>query len=51
MHALGAAWAKLPHVAASLVAEGIAARDIAAIISRELGALTRRPRSLPSRAC
>jgi CBS domain-containing protein len=41
VHALGAAWAKLPHVAASLLAEGIPARDVAAIISRELGALTR----------
>ncbi len=41
VHALGAAWAKLPHVAASLLAEGIAARDIAAIISHELAALTR----------
>lgn len=41
VHALGAAWAKLPHVCASLLAEGIAARDVAAIISRELGALTR----------
>ena len=41
VHALGTAWAKLPHVAASLVAEGVAARDIAAVISRELGALTR----------
>ena len=41
VHALGAAWAKLAHVARSLLAEGIAARDVAAIISRELGALTR----------
>ncbi len=39
--ALRAAWAKLPHVAASLVAEGVSARDIAAVISRELGAVTR----------
>jgi CBS domain-containing protein len=39
--ALGAAWAKLPHVAESLLAEGVPARDIAAIVSRELGALTR----------
>lgn len=39
--ALGAAWAKLPHVSASLLAEGLGARDVAAIISRELGALTR----------
>jgi DNA polymerase-3 subunit epsilon/CBS domain-containing protein len=39
--ALGAAWSKLPHVSASLLAEGLGARDVAAIISRELGALTR----------
>jgi DNA polymerase-3 subunit epsilon/CBS domain-containing protein len=39
--ALGGAWAKLPHVSASLLAEGLGARDVAAIISSELGALTR----------
>jgi DNA polymerase-3 subunit epsilon/CBS domain-containing protein len=39
--ALGAAWAKLPHVSASLLAEGVGVRDIAAVISRELSALTR----------
>jgi CBS domain-containing protein len=38
---LAAAWAKLPHVAASLIAESVNARDIAAVISRELGAATR----------
>ena len=42
VHALAAAWAKLPAVARGLVAEGVDARDIAAVISRELGALTRR---------
>jgi DNA polymerase-3 subunit epsilon/CBS domain-containing protein len=42
VHALGSAWAKLPAVARGLVAEGVDARDIAAVISRELGALTRR---------
>lgn len=42
VHALGAAWAKLPAVARGLAAEGIDARDVAAVISRELGALTRR---------
>jgi DNA polymerase-3 subunit epsilon/CBS domain-containing protein len=41
VHALGLAWAKLPHVAASLLAESVGVRDIAAIVSRELGALTR----------
>jgi DNA polymerase-3 subunit epsilon/CBS domain-containing protein len=39
-HGLAAAWAKLPSVAASLAAEGVAARGIADVISRELGALT-----------
>ncbi len=39
--ALGRAWAKLAHVAASLLAESVTARDIAAVVSRELGALTR----------
>jgi CBS domain-containing protein len=41
MTALGAAWVKLPQVVAALVAEGVGARDVAAVISRELGALTR----------
>ena len=41
VHDLGAAWAKLPQVAASLTAEDVGTRDIAAVISRELGALTR----------
>jgi CBS domain-containing protein len=39
--ALAAAWARLPQAAAALVAEGVSGRDIAAVISRELGALTR----------
>ena len=39
---LGSAWAKLPHVAAALLAEGLAGREIAAVISDELGALTAR---------
>lgn len=41
-HDLGAAWARLPQVASSLLSERLSARDIAAVISRELGALTRR---------
>jgi CBS domain-containing protein len=41
VHALALAWARLPHASASLKAEGVPARDIAAVISRELGALTR----------
>lgn len=40
--ALAGAWADLPRAAAALRAESIAARDIAAVISRELGELTRR---------
>jgi DNA polymerase-3 subunit epsilon/CBS domain-containing protein len=40
-HALAAAWAKIPQVAAALLAEDVSARDIAAVISRELCALTR----------
>jgi DNA polymerase-3 subunit epsilon/CBS domain-containing protein len=39
--ALAAAWAKLPGVAAALMAERVSARNIASVISRELGALTR----------
>ncbi|QWG19055.1 CBS domain-containing protein [Bradyrhizobium sediminis] len=39
-HALAIAWAKLPRVAQSLLAEGLSGRDIAEVISRELGALT-----------
>ncbi|RDV03624.1 DUF294 nucleotidyltransferase-like domain-containing protein [Undibacter mobilis] len=42
VHELGAAWARLPRAAEGLLAEGVGARDIAAVISRELGALTRR---------
>ena len=42
VHALGRAWAKLPAVVASLLAEDVGARHVAAVISRELGALTRR---------
>ncbi len=41
VHALAAAWAKLPQVAASLIAEAVTGRDIAAVISQELRALTR----------
>ena len=40
--ALGRGWAKLPRVAAGLIAEGIAGREIAALISRGLGELTHR---------
>jgi DNA polymerase-3 subunit epsilon/CBS domain-containing protein len=40
--AMGRAWAKLPAMAAALVEEGVPARDVAGIVARELGALTRR---------
>jgi CBS domain-containing protein len=40
-HALSVAWAKLPHLAASLLEEGLSGREIAEVISRELGALAR----------
>ncbi|MGQ0684463.1 DUF294 nucleotidyltransferase-like domain-containing protein [Bradyrhizobium sp.] len=40
-HGLAAAWAKLPHLAASLLEEGLSGREIAEVISRELGELTR----------
>jgi DNA polymerase-3 subunit epsilon/CBS domain-containing protein len=40
-NALASAWTKLPRVAEMLLAEGLSGRDIAEIISRELGALSR----------
>ena len=40
--ALARAWAKVPAMAESLLAEGASARDIAGIVARELGARTRR---------
>lgn len=40
--ALGAAWARLPHVAEQLLGEGVDGRDIAAVVSAELCAVTRR---------
>jgi DNA polymerase-3 subunit epsilon/CBS domain-containing protein len=39
---LAAEWGKLPRAAAGLLTEGVGGRDIAAVISGELGALTRR---------
>jgi len=39
---LATAWARMPKVARRLVEEGITAREVAAVISREIGALTRR---------
>jgi DNA polymerase-3 subunit epsilon/CBS domain-containing protein len=42
VHGLGRAWSKLPQVAAGLLREGVPGRDVAAVISSELGDLTRR---------
>ncbi len=44
--ALGVAWAKLPMVARSLLAEAVDPRDIATVISREIRAMTRRAAEL-----
>ncbi len=46
---LAAEWSKLPRAATGLLAEGVGGRDIAAVISRELGALTRRAAVLAER--
>lgn len=46
---LAAAWARLPEAASGLLAEQVGGRDIAAVISRELGALTRRAAVLAER--
>ncbi|MCA6116075.1 CBS domain-containing protein [Bradyrhizobium sp. WSM 1738] len=40
-HALSVAWARLPHLAGALSGEGLSGREIAEVISRELGALSR----------
>jgi CBS domain-containing protein len=39
--ALSVAWARLPHLAEALLGEGLSGREIAEVISRELGALSR----------
>jgi DNA polymerase-3 subunit epsilon/CBS domain-containing protein len=46
---LAAAWARLPRAATALIAEGVRGREVAAVISRELGALTRRAGVLAER--
>jgi len=46
---LAAAWARLPRAAAALIAEGVSGREVAAVISRELGALTRHASILAER--
>ena len=47
--ALAAAWARLPQAAGALLAEEVSGRNIAAVISRELCALTRRAGVLAER--
>ena len=42
VHDLGQAWAQVTRVAADLLREGLPAREIAAVISREIGAMTHR---------
>ena len=46
---LARAWAKVPAMAGGLVAEAVGARDIAGIIARELGAITRHACELAER--
>jgi CBS domain-containing protein len=46
---LAAAWARLPQAVGALLAEEVSGRDIAAVISRELCALTRRAGVLAER--
>jgi DNA polymerase-3 subunit epsilon/CBS domain-containing protein len=46
---LANAWSKLPLLAACLVPEGVSGRDVAAVISAEIGALTRRAAVLAER--
>jgi DNA polymerase-3 subunit epsilon/CBS domain-containing protein len=46
---LAHAWARVQPVTAGLLAEGLSGRDIAAIISRQLGAMTRRAAVLAER--
>jgi DNA polymerase-3 subunit epsilon/CBS domain-containing protein len=42
VHDLGLAWARLPEVAGDLCREGLSGREVAAIVSQQLGELTRR---------
>jgi DNA polymerase-3 subunit epsilon/CBS domain-containing protein len=47
--ALARAWAKVPAMAESLLAEDVGAREIAGIVARELGALVRRAGEIAER--
>ena len=46
---LARAWARVQPVAAGLLSEGLSGRDVAAIVSRQLGAMTRRAAVLAER--
>jgi DNA polymerase-3 subunit epsilon/CBS domain-containing protein len=46
---LARAWARVQPVAAGLLSEGLGGRDVAAIVSRQLGAMTRRAAVLAER--
>ena len=46
---LARAWARVQPVAAGLLSEGLTGRDVAAIVSRQLGAMTRRAAVLAER--
>jgi CBS domain-containing protein len=46
---LARAWARVQPVAAGLLSEGLSGRDVAAIVSRQLGAMTRRAAVLGER--
>ncbi len=48
--ALGRAWAKLPAMAQALADEGLPGAEVAGVIARELGALTRRAAILAERS-
>jgi DNA polymerase-3 subunit epsilon/CBS domain-containing protein len=47
---LAKAWAKLPAMAAALIAEEVPARHVAGVVAREIGALTRRAAQLAEAA-
>ncbi len=49
VYELARAWARLPQIVASLIAEELSGRQIAALISRRLGALTQRAGVLAER--
>ena len=49
-HDLGLAWSRLPQVARELCREGLSAREVAAVISHQLGEATNRAAALAERA-